>query len=75
MDPLVIDATDDSPPILFDASSKLFIIIGDSRPKNAGKFFSPVINWLMKFEGVSYWRKQEMQDDSTYILVFKIRLF
>lgn len=50
MDSLIIEATEDSPSIIFDINSNRFKISGESRPENAGKFYTPIINWLMKFE-------------------------
>ncbi|MES2140324.1 MAG: DUF1987 domain-containing protein [Bacteroidota bacterium] len=75
MDPLIIEATQDSPAILFDASTNHFIISGESRPENAGKFYTPVIDWVMKLEAMAFYRKQEMQDDSTLVFVFKLDYF
>jgi hypothetical protein len=75
MDPLIIEATPDSPAIIFNASTNHFTISGESRPENAGKFYSPVIDWIMKLEAMAFYRKQEMQDDSTLVFVFKLDYF
>lgn len=75
MDPLIIEATADSPAVMFNASTNRFIISGESRPENAGKFYSPVIDWIMKLEAMAFYRKQEMQDDSTLFFVFKLDYF
>jgi len=75
MDPLIIEATADSPAVMFNASTNRFIISGESRPENAGKFYSPVIDWIMKLEAIAFYRKQEMQDDSTLLFVFKFDYF
>lgn len=75
MDPLIIEATQDSPAVMFNASTNRFIISGESRPENAGKFFTPIIDWIIQFEGIAYFRKQEMQDDSTLVFVFKLDYF
>lgn len=75
MDPLIIKATGDSPSVLLDVSSNSFIISGESRPENAGKFYAPVIDWISKLEGLAYWRKHEIKADSSLIFVFKLDYF
>ena len=75
MDSLIIEATEDSPAVMFETSSNRFIISGESRPENAGKFYAPIINWVIEFEGIAYWRKHEMKDDSTLVFVFKFDYF
>ncbi len=49
MDNLLIERTDHSPKVFFDPNELFFTIKGNSRPENADKFYSPVINWLEKF--------------------------
>ena len=75
MDSLIIEATEDSPKILFDTASNRFIISGESRPENAGKFYTPVINWIVKFEERLAWRKNEMKDETPLVCVFKLDYF
>ena len=75
MDSLIIEATEDSPAVTFETSSNHFTISGESRPENAGKFYAPIIDWIIKFEGILYWRKHEMKDDSTVVFVFKFDYF
>lgn len=75
MDSLIIEATEDSPRIMFDIESNRFIISGESRPENAGKFYTPVINWIVNFEETLYTRKQQTKDDSALIFVFKLDYF
>jgi len=75
MDSLIIEATEDSPKIIFDIVSNRFIISGESRPENAGKFYTPVINWIIKFEEVLYLRKNESKEDSSLVFIFKLDYF
>lgn len=75
MDSLIIEATEDSPKILFDTASNRFTISGESRPENAGKFYTPVINWIIKFEERLAWKKSEMKDESPLVFVFKLDYF
>ncbi len=75
MDSLIIEATEDSPKIVFDTTSNRFTISGESRPENAGKFYSPVINWIVKFEETLAIRKKEMKDESPLVFVFKLDYF
>ncbi|MDO9187788.1 MAG: DUF1987 domain-containing protein [Bacteroidota bacterium] len=75
MDSLIIEATEDSPKITFDTVSNRFMISGESRPENAGKFYTPVINWIVKYEEVLYSRKQDTNDDSVLVFIFKLDYF
>jgi hypothetical protein len=75
MDSLIIEATEDSPKILFDTVSNRFTISGESRPENAGKFYTPVINWIVKFEETLASRKSETKDESPLVFVFKLDYF
>jgi hypothetical protein len=76
MDSLIINSTEDSPEIRFDTTTNIFIISGESRPENAGKFYAPIINWLNDFEGILYWRRHEMKDSSGSIsFIFKLEYF
>ncbi len=75
MDSLIIEATEDSPRIMFDTVSNRFIISGESRPENAGKFYTPVINWIVNYEETLYARKHETTDDSALVFAFKLDYF
>lgn len=76
MDSLIIEATEDSPKILFDTASNRFTISGESRPENAGKFYSPVINWIVKFEETTLAvKKSENKESSPLVFVFKLDYF
>ncbi|MFY9310670.1 MAG: DUF1987 domain-containing protein [Bacteroidia bacterium] len=76
MDALIIKATDDSPEVNFDPTTNILSISGESRPENAGKFYAPVIDWLVNFEGLLYWRKHEMKDNSSNVVVkFRLEYF
>ena len=74
MDSLIIEATEDSPKILFDTVSNRFVISGESRPENAGKFYTPVINWIIKFEEILNSRKQT-NDGAVLVFVYKLDYF
>ncbi len=74
MDSLIIEATEDSPKIIFDTVSNRFMISGESRPENAGKFYTPVINWIVNYEETLSSRK-EAKDDSVLIFIFKLDYF
>lgn len=75
MDSLIIEATEDSPKIMFDTVSNRFMISGESRPENAGKFYTPVINWIVKYEEILHSRKQDTKDNSVLVFVFKLDYF
>lgn len=46
MDALIIEATENSPLISFDTESKIFEIVGESRPENVREFYEPILNWM-----------------------------
>lgn len=75
MDSLIIQPTEDSPSVVLDTATNRFIISGESRPENAGKFYTPIINWITEYEATLYWRKQELADKSTLVFVFKLDYF
>jgi hypothetical protein len=50
MNSLRIEQTEDSPFVNFDTTSNTFMISGESRPENAGKFYTPVIKWIIDWE-------------------------
>ncbi|MES2140323.1 MAG: DUF1987 domain-containing protein [Bacteroidota bacterium] len=74
MDSLIIEATEDSPKIIFDTVSNRFMISGESRPENAGKFYTPVINWIVNYEETLSARKQA-KDDAVLVFIFKLDYF
>lgn len=51
MENLIIEATEDTPQIVFDLSSKQFIIQGRSLPEDVTTFYTPVLSWLEEFGG------------------------
>jgi hypothetical protein len=75
MDSLIIAPTEDSPEVRFTPTSNRLIISGESRPENAGKFYTPVINWIQQFESILYWRKNEGGDKSQIIFEFRLDYF
>jgi hypothetical protein len=71
MDSLIIEATEDSPKVLFDTASNRFTISGESRHENSGKFYTPVINWIVKYEETLAPHK----NDTVLTFVFKLDYF
>jgi len=49
MDTLRIEATEDTPEIIFDPGNNIFKISNVSLPENAIEFYAPVLNWLKKY--------------------------
>ncbi len=75
MDSLIIEATEDSPKIIFDTASNRFIVSGESRPENAGKFYTPIINWIINYEEALSSQKKETKDNPILNFVFKLDYF
>ncbi|MBN1597265.1 MAG: DUF1987 domain-containing protein [Bacteroidales bacterium] len=49
MEPLFLDATEDSPEINFNKSKKIFSITGRSLPEDVISFYTPVFSWLEQY--------------------------
>lgn len=49
MEKLIIDATLNTPSIIFDPEKNLFQFTGESRPENVRNFYIPVLEWLENY--------------------------
>lgn len=49
MDPLIIEATEETPFVHFDSVNNIFEISGNSYPEDSTAFYLPVINWISDF--------------------------
>ncbi len=61
-----VEATKNTPDIIFDPDQKIYKVEGRSLPENAISFYEPVINWLRNYDG---------QNDPQIFMVFKIDYF
>jgi hypothetical protein len=50
MKPLIIQATEDTPEVIFDPEKEIFKISNVSLPENAIEFYAPIIDWLKKYK-------------------------
>ena len=75
MNSFIIEATEDSPAIVFADSSNCLTISGESRPENAGKFYAPLINWIANFTETLRTQKEERNENSTISVIFKLDYF
>ncbi|MGB3949000.1 MAG: DUF1987 domain-containing protein [Bacteroidia bacterium] len=76
MEPLLIEATTDSPAVNFDSTTNVLSISGESRPENPAKFFAPLIDWFINYEKLLYWRKNEAPSEiATIVLRFNLGYF
>ena len=46
---LIIDSTEDTPKVIFDAENKIFQISERSLPENAIGFYDSLLNWLTQY--------------------------
>lgn len=74
MNELIINSTEDSPEVEFDITKNNFTISGESRPENAGTFYKPIINAIIKLD-LSLHNKIDRGDTSNFIFVFKYTYF
>lgn len=47
--PLIIDATEDTPKVVFNHLNNIFEISGRSLPEDAGKFYSALKDWMTTY--------------------------
>jgi hypothetical protein len=75
MDVLSIEPTDNSPMILLDPHTLKFEISGESRPENAGKFYSNILSWLENFNKSAIWKTSTGEKISALSFDFKLEYF
>ena len=49
MNPIVINSTEDTPGVRFDAAADIFEISGRSLPEDVVKFYKPILDWLDEY--------------------------
>ncbi len=49
MENLIIEKTNSTPYINFDAATGVLQVKGESFPENAAKFYNPILEWLTKY--------------------------
>ena len=62
MQPLKIEATDSSPRVEFNYTTKVYEITGESRPENASQFYLPILAWLDRFNDFAHELPAESKD-------------
>lgn len=75
MKPLRIEATEFTPLVIFDPEINCFEISGESRPENAGKFFSEILDWLDQYYNLRYWKDKKFSDGPEVAFEFKLEYF
>ncbi len=49
MNSLIVNPTQDTPEVVFDAEQGKLLIAGTSIPENARAFFEPMLNWISEY--------------------------
>ena len=49
MNPIIINAAEDTPKITLDAANDIFEISGRSLPEDVVKFYKPILDWLDEY--------------------------
>ncbi len=75
MEILNIAPTENSPMVILDPFSLNFVIEGESRPENVGKFYEPIIQWLKQFHSVLFWQKSKYEASAKIVFDFKMNYF
>ncbi len=68
MNALIIEATNDTPKVVFDPENNIFEILGNSYPENTTKFYSKILEWLDEY-------KNAVQPGSDFVLKFSLDYF
>jgi len=50
MEPLIIEATEDTPEVYFHPKENVFKFSKSSLPENAIEFYKPILEWLKKYQ-------------------------
>ncbi|MEA3452400.1 MAG: DUF1987 domain-containing protein [Bacteroidota bacterium] len=64
MEPLIINATEDTPEIVFDPNKDIYKISKISVPEDAYEFYLPIIQWVKSYS--------ESPDNSTVVVEFDL---
>ena len=75
MEPLRIDATEDSPKVVLDDQNQVFLFEGESRPQHAFKFYKPVTEWLEEYGKILFWQKEHFGKNRRMTFQFKLSYF
>lgn len=49
MNPIIVNATEDTPGIRLDAENEIFELSGRSLPEDVSKFYGPILDWLDEY--------------------------
>ena len=49
MENLIIDSTKSTPQIYFDAEKNYLLMVGQTYPEDAAKFYQPIFQWLKEY--------------------------
>jgi len=75
MDHLLIQPTEHTPRIDFDYTKKVLEFSGDSRPEDAQKFYTPILDWLKEYHNYLYFISAEMETFEPVTVNFKLEYF
>ncbi len=75
MEPLNIEATEDSPQVILDDEKQIFLFEGESRPHHAYNFYQPVIQWLEGYGKILFWQKQHFGKNRRMTVQVKLSYF
>jgi hypothetical protein len=75
MDPLYIEATEDSPKVVLDDQNQVYLFEGESRPQHTYKFYKPIIDWLDEYANILFWQKEQFGKARSMTFQFKLSYF
>ena len=72
MEKIFIHATTNTPEVVLDPDKMIFEISGESRPKDASKFYNPILQWLDELGKIS---TEEKDNTDLFDFNFKFEYF
>lgn len=75
MEALILEGTDNTPKIHFDAQNYSFELSGESRPEDVRKFYDPILAWLDQFNSFLHFQTKSATDIKEVAFAFKLEYF
>ena len=72
MEKIIIEATANTPKVILDPDRMMYEISGESRPKDASKFYSPILHWLDELGKII---TEQKDDTDLYEFNFRFEYF
>ncbi len=75
MDAFILEQSEFAPKVVLDPTNNTYLISGESRPENAGKFYEPIVKWLEQFQSVLLLQKEKNGKANKIVFDFSLDYF